>query len=128
MSQKDTKTAGAGTGTGGTLVKGPNDPTITPTGELKSAVEQPQPAIKNEQEQKEYNATVRLIQGMQVEDVMAFQKEHGYVPTPGDTTVPKRGLSAQDQEDIIAGRKKLQELGPNSGQYRAEDLAPTKKK
>lgn len=71
-----------------------------------------------EEELHKYNEDVRTVNNMQLQDPVRFQAEYGYWPRRGDTTVAKRGLSPQDQDDVITAKKKLE--GPDDkGNYKA---------
>jgi hypothetical protein len=77
--------------------------------------------FKTEEELAKYNADVRTINNMQVADPMRFQAERGYFPRRGDTSIEKRGLTPQDQEDVITAKKRLE--GPDEqGNFKAVEL------
>lgn len=74
--------------------------------------------FKTETELAKYNEDVRAVNNMQLEDPIRFQAEHGYFPRRGDTSIEKRGLTPQDQDDVITAKKRLE--GPDDkGNFKA---------
>jgi hypothetical protein len=71
-----------------------------------------------EEQLQKYTTDCRTINNMQVKDPIRHQAEHGNFPRRGDTTIDKRGLTSQDQDDVLAARKKLE--GPDDdGNFKA---------
>jgi hypothetical protein len=103
---------------------------ITATGELVRVTAtntNTDPLLKTSEDYKRYQADCRIITEMQVEDIMAFQKENGYVPMRGDTSIEKHGLSSEDQEAVLRGEKRLEVIDKEKGIMRAEAIKPVKK-
>jgi hypothetical protein len=102
--------------------------TVTSTGEV--VMTQPvsntntEPALKTQEDYMEYSAAVNAIRNMQVEDPMGYQAEHGYYPTPGDTSIDKRGLTSEQQEGVLKGEYNLEVIDEAKQTFRAEKKNP----
>ena len=98
--------------------------TVTQTGEVITT--QPksntntEPLLKTQKDYMDYASASNAIRHMQVENPMQFQQEHGYYPTPGDTSIEKRGLTPEQQEGIMRGEYNLEVVDAAKGTYRAE--------
>lgn len=98
---------------------------ITSTGELVRVTKtntNTDPLLKQDGDYKRYQHDVRTIVEMQVPDIMAFQKQHGYVPKRGDTSIEKNGLSSADQEAVLRGEKRLEVVDEEEQTFRAETI------
>lgn len=104
-----------------TLVQRDPSQNITHFQKLSASGSEAERAIKfdTEAKLKKYNQDVQTINNMQVEDPFRYQQEHGTFPRRGNTDIPKRGLSSQDQIDIITGKKALEIADEKKGTYRA---------
>jgi len=103
---------------------------ITSTGELirvTATNTNTDPLLKTGEDYKRYQADVRTVVEMQVEDIMAFQKDNGYVPMRGDTSIKKHGLEPEEQEAVLRGEKRLEVIDKEKGIFRAEAIKPVKK-
>jgi hypothetical protein len=99
---------------------------MTTTGEIvrtAASNTNTEPLLKTEEDYLEYNAAIRVIRNLQVEDPMEYQQQHGYYPTEGDTDIEKRGLTPEDQRRVMAGEARLEEIDKEKHIYRAEAIS-----